>query len=245
MNSRCANCDKLIIRQNQGYRCGRHRRFCSVKCRLQYHKMHRNEYALPKYDKICPVCGRAFKTGDKAHVCCSVVCRGKSQQTNLNRIVKCVICGKDFTPNYKDKLCCSMACSIIKRTQTAKAKRIEKICVVCGKTYYVDGHHTFSKTCSKACADLIHTRLRRVRLLEGNEQFDAVEIYERDNWICQICHKPTKRGVNGRNPLQPSLDHIIPLSLGGSHTRNNVRCTHLVCNTARKNKGAAQLLLVG
>jgi 5-methylcytosine-specific restriction endonuclease McrA len=49
-----------------------------------------------------------------------------------------------------------------------------------------------------------------------------------------------KRGANGKNPLQPSLDHIVPLSCGGTHTRDNVRCSHLRCNLLRKNRGAAQ-----
>jgi hypothetical protein len=35
--------------------------------------------------------------------------------------------------------------------------------------------------------------------------------------------------------LNPSIDHIIAGSAGGTHTRNNVRITHLWCNTERNN----------
>ena len=121
------------------------------------------------------------------------------------------------------------------------AVQVEKTCVVCGGIYYVDGLHTYSKMCSKACADLIHTRKRRALLSTSTvEDVNPVDIYEHDDWICQICGKPVKQGVNGKHPLQPSLDHIIPLSKGGTHTPDNLRCTHLKCNIERGNRGAAQ-----
>jgi len=232
----CPNCGTLVIQQ---HKAGAPKTFCSKQCARNF------DAKRKRYKRTCPVCGDTFYTRNRYQRCCSVKCRGKSQQSNLNRIVSCVICGKDFIPSHKDQQCCSNECSIVKRTQTALAKRIPKICIVCGATYYVDGFHTFAKSCSKRCADLIHTRKRRIRISQNNECFDAIEIYERDNWTCQICHKKVKKGLNGRNLLQPSLDHIIPLSLGGSHTRINVRCTHLGCNLARNNRVADQLLLIG
>jgi len=33
-----------------------------------------------------------------------------------------------------------------------------------------------------------------------------------------------------RRPLSASIDHIIPVALGGTHTRSNVQITHLFCN---------------
>lgn len=239
----CLNCGKVAQRAGHDKRGGRNRQFCSKKCRVEYRKLHPKFYKT--YIKMCPICGNSFERLCNETTYCSHKCWAKTIQTNLNRRVNCAVCGKEFTPTSRNVLCCSLVCSIVKRTQTAAAMRIEKVCIVCGKIYYVDGHHTFSKTCSKACADLIHSRLRRIHLLDGNEEFADWEIFERDNWICQICHKPVKRGVNGKNPLQPSLDHIVPLSLGGLHIRQNVRCTHLKCNLRRSNRGVAQLLLTG
>ena len=156
----------------------------------------------------------------------------------------CIICRKPFH-SVSAYQCCSLACSIIKRTQTAQAMRIEKICRCCGKIFYVDGHHQFARYCSKACNDAVNCHVRRFKLSLDKEDFAPIEIYERDGWICQICHKPVERRVNGKNPLQPSLDHVIPISLGGSHTKRNVRCTHLKCNVERKNRISDQLLLIG
>lgn len=52
------------------------------------------------------------------------------------------------------------------------------------------------------------------------------EIYDRDNGICQLCLMP----VTGS---RPSIDHILPIALGGNDTPENVQLAHLSCN-ARK-----------
>jgi hypothetical protein len=33
--------------------------------------------------------------------------------------------------------------------------------------------------------------------------------------------------------MSVSLDHVVPLSRGGSHSWENVRCAHLSCNVAK------------
>jgi hypothetical protein len=80
---------------------------------------------------------------------------------------------------------------------------------------------------------------RRARLL-GNESepFDPREVYERDGWICGICDLPVDPGLTCPNPGSVSLDHIVPVSLHGSHTRENTRCSHLGCNCKRGNRAA-------
>src|SRR5699024_2990102 len=54
--------------------------------------------------------------------------------------------------------------------------------------------------------------------------------FDRDGWICGICDDPVDRAMEYPDPMSVSLDHIIPLSKGGSHTPENVQCAHLDCN---------------
>lgn len=79
---------------------------------------------------------------------------------------------------------------------------------------------------------------RRARLVGARvESFTHTEVYERDGWVCGICTEQVNRSLTYPNPMSPSLDHIVPLSLGGEHSRANTRLSHLTCNVKR---GAAR-----
>lgn len=62
------------------------------------------------------------------------------------------------------------------------------------------------------------------------------DIFDRDGWICGICDLPVDPNLSFPHRFSASLDHVVPLSLAGSHTRKNVRCSHLTCNVARGNR---------
>jgi len=38
--------------------------------------------------------------------------------------------------------------------------------------------------------------------------------------------------------MSVSLDHIVPVSLGGMHSMANVQCAHLFCNLSKNNRVA-------
>ncbi|WP_376767574.1 HNH endonuclease [Micromonospora profundi] len=83
----------------------------------------------------------------------------------------------------------------------------------------------------------IRNDFRRARVWGVDaERFERSEIFERDGWICQICWEPVDRQVTWPHPKSASLDHIIPISKGGPHTRANVRLADLRCNLKRNNR---------
>jgi 5-methylcytosine-specific restriction endonuclease McrA len=45
--------------------------------------------------------------------------------------------------------------------------------------------------------------------------------------------------------MAPTLDHLVPVSAGGVHTRANVATAHFRCNIQRQTGGTVQLRLVG
>lgn len=82
---------------------------------------------------------------------------------------------------------------------------------------------------------------RRVRLRGGvTERFTSAEILERDNWTCQLCGEPIDPRIKGRQSRAASIDHIIPVSRGGSHTRDNVQAAHIGCNSIKGNRCRAK-----
>lgn len=58
-------------------------------------------------------------------------------------------------------------------------------------------------------------------------------VFDRDGWICQVCHRPVDKGLSWPHAESASLDHIVPLSRGGAHTEANVQLAHLGCNTGK------------
>lgn len=86
--------------------------------------------------------------------------------------------------------------------------------------------------------DWTHKR-RALKAKTASVPVNRSEVAERDNWRCHICgQKVTRKNW--------SLDHLVPLSRGGTHTMDNVALAHLRCNL-RRGRGSlpAQLLLLG
>lgn len=76
-------------------------------------------------------------------------------------------------------------------------------------------------------------KIRRKRAIAGTqvEPINRELVAARDGWRCCICSGPVTRETW-------SLDHVVPLSEGGSHTYGNVALAHLECNNRR---GAGRL----
>jgi Fe2+ or Zn2+ uptake regulation protein len=72
-----------------------------------------------------------------------------------------------------------------------------------------------------------------------NNAAKRAELFERDKWICQYCgEKVTKENA--------TLDHYIPQSKQGGHSKDNLRTSCLLCNSIKSGKTyeeAAPLLL--
>jgi len=71
------------------------------------------------------------------------------------------------------------------------------------------------------------------------EDLRPIDIYERDIWLCGLCVTPVDPDSAWPDPMSPSLDHILPLSKGGTHTYENVQLAHLTCNVSKGNRVAA------
>lgn len=76
------------------------------------------------------------------------------------------------------------------------------------------------------------------------EPYRSQDVFERDGWKCHLCGRLTRRGRRAPHPLSPSIDHLVPISKGGSDTLLNVATAHFLCNAARGVGGVAQLRLV-
>lgn len=82
-------------------------------------------------------------------------------------------------------------------------------------------------------------RSARIKGAERIEKVDRAVVFKRDGGRCHICGRRCAPGAF-------ELDHLIPLSRGGSHTYENVAVSHAHCNRSRgAGRLPAQLRLVG
>lgn len=64
----------------------------------------------------------------------------------------------------------------------------------------------------------------------AGDQIDPVELFEMHGWKCHICGDQIEPHRRCPDLLAATIDHIMPLSLGGTHTWDNVAPAHGLCN---------------
>lgn len=75
--------------------------------------------------------------------------------------------------------------------------------------------------------------LRRLAKKKGDTSITQHLLGERDNWTCHLCGEPVPQFTHCIDGQSATIDHIVPLVRGGSHTWDNVRLAHRSCNSAR------------
>lgn len=181
------------------------------------------------------------------------------------KIKKCEHCEKEFSYKYKERKFCSKSCSargnqtggrnkgtIIKTADRHK----HKVCPVCSRTFTnitpsvkYCSHECFVSTVrgvEKVPADIRrtkrresnrkHNKIKRARRRQcETENFNDSEIYIRDRYKCHLCKGKINMLLRFPHPKSPSIDHLIPISMGGGHTKVNVKAAHLFCNMSKHN----------
>jgi 5-methylcytosine-specific restriction endonuclease McrA len=76
------------------------------------------------------------------------------------------------------------------------------------------------------------------------DRIDPLKVFARDRWRCHLCGKHSPENLRGSyDDRAPELDHVIPLSRGGTHTWDNVRLAHRKCNQVKSDRPLGQLML--
>lgn len=127
------------------------------------------------------------------------------------------------------------------------------VCKECGKKFTMrelreSNPWNFSDSptfCSLSCSHRYHGRIskhrRREKKRAGDCDLSLRELDERDNHTCYLCGGQTDWNdyrVDGSGnfvagDMYPSMDHVIPLVAGGTHTHGNLRIAHRLCNALK------------
>lgn len=142
---------------------------------------------------------------------------------------------------------CSAACLAANHPNRPRATHIAYgTCRRCATTF-VRRRGRVGDFCGEVCAKRARKNARKhiKRSAAGGESFTLREIAERDGWRCHLCRRRVPDREYAARPLDPTIDHLVPVSAGGLHVRENVALAHNRCNYERQADGPAQLLLVG
>lgn len=126
---------------------------------------------------------------------------------------------------------------LIVELKKIEEKKKPKTCQCCGNVYYSESPK--SKWCPrcKALKGNYHNRARKYGA-EYEHGISLRKVFIRDKGICQICGKPTDwhdyGWGNHFGPNYPTIDHIVALANGGSHTWDNVQLAHAICNSYKR-----------
>lgn len=159
--------------------------------------------------------------------------RSKAKHPKLSRQCRC--CGLSFI-GRPDQLYCSKACAnsylYENGVRAARHRATLKYCPECGLAFLARKDQRY---CSKPCRNRQYFFLRR-GLRRTSEGFNRQAIYERDHWVCQLCGELVDSQLPGNHPRGATLDHLVPVSVGGDHSPGNLQLAHRCCNSAKRDR---------
>ena len=161
----------------------------------------------------------------------------------------CEWCLEPFTTLYETKqYCCRAHKERMQQFRRNNRKRsvknvYVKECPGCESSFTTSNR--IKVFCSEQCQLWHREQFRRERDKEFRNKVTPSfkrRIYFASNGFCGICNQYIDLRLAHPNQMSFSIDHIIPRSLGGTHSFTNLQAAHLGCNAKRGNKSLEQTI---
>lgn len=190
----------------------------------------------------CLTCGNAFqiermnRPGRWPNYC-SNECRKLSK---TKPTIPCTACGKLLYRGSGAKPPAERRCRDCGWAKP-KPEKPPPNCTECGK----ETNRQFCRYGIRLCQDCAKKREKRrwrdkkrsrraVKAGLPRTKYTTEEIAERSHFKCGICEKRVDMSLSGMDSMGPTIDHIVPISLGGWDTPDNVQLAHRVCNMSKR-----------
>jgi hypothetical protein len=249
---KCWTCGEPIPPKEKGV-AGRMKRYCRKQCTPQYLKL--------KHAGLnnCQVCGKELEsvgTKGRPKRNCSKKCSwiNSSKKHKRPKVSRpCQVCGTEFQTAKKDQKNCSKECrakadalrAIEQHKQRTRSKYPDgtrtTTCGWCGekRTFKIGESvvNAYHPACSKE-AERTRYRVKTVKRQKHKNpnKISHEQVVRQHGSSCHICREQIDMSLPRTSKLGLTLDHVIPLSKGGTDTMDNLRPAHWLCNIKKSNK---------
>lgn len=259
--------ERLCVYCGQGFQTRNPTRakYCSAEC------VRRGRYDDCSRSRTCELCGVPYLYTYNKQRTCGRTCGWALRKTGTHkpRVYKpwqprpspvykpkppviCCQCGAAFSARPSAKYCSDPCRKAAARAYTQEWERLhrprpEPHCVTCGVAVGSRG-----KKCRPCLAvtrcDSRRRRKARARARRrsiASEPYTLAQIAARDRHRCGLCHRKVDMTLLVPHLRAPTIDHVLPIALGGDDTRANVQLAHFICNSRKRTGGTQQLAMIG
>ena len=150
----------------------------------------------------------------------------------------CVACGGWFASDEPRNVCwrnCPRDASRARMwSRLRNVEGVPRDCIECGASFLAmpEARYVF---CSPRCCNRAARRNRRASERQGfRSNVSWNDVVRRSRNQCGICG--FRICSDAGHDWIATLDHIVPLALGGLHRQENVQLAHFICNTIKGNE---------
>jgi len=167
--------------------------------------------------KQCAVCGTAFQTGNQKHRFCSKHCR-------------LYFAGEESKRKWREQ-----------QQQKFPDGTKTVVCEWCGKdrTFKIgeSSVNAYHPDC-RAEAQRARYRIKTVKRQSKTKvwRISPEQVVKEYGETCHICTKPIDIALKRTHRYGLTVDHLVPLSRGGTDDMSNLRPAHWICNVHKSDK---------
>lgn len=190
---------------------------------------------------MCKDCGHTFKY------------TAQITRPSRNRVIECKRC--NVTRRETKRLEEQRAKAILReqkrkrkeslRLQQLREKQVVKKCYECNKEFTTTSDAKYCSTkCMKRANDYRKSLRKRKRAMTNGDvdwSISLAKLIKKETNVCHICGEKcdsndyiiNENGAFIAGNRHPSIDHVMPIAKGGTHTWDNVRLAHRQCNSIK------------
>jgi 5-methylcytosine-specific restriction endonuclease McrA len=206
---------------------------------------------------ICKVCGATYEQNPRGRtkLYCSRACSSRAlYKPKVKTTKNCDCCGSIFETAKDDQHFCSSECRLRTNSSLANQKFKDKMrqlypdgikrksCGWCGDTLEVPAQKTLaSRKYHERCsleAQRARYRIKTVKRQSKTKpsRLSADQVLREYGSACHICKDQIDLTLSRTSRMGLTVDHVIPLSKGGSDELDNLRPAHWICNNRKSDK---------